>query len=168
MPFWKWLKFNNEKLTLSITCDQEAGDPSKLHISNTLVINNHPQNQHQSNIVKALKRFFWSIDMLELNNATIRLAQAPTCEAIAKNFQAMNNTPISNPMIMDKHFTRAMQEWEERLGGKFATMVSVINLNTDRHVESSIDKIMAQANIFKKYLARWHTWSKYQTNACKA
>lgn len=57
----------------------------------------------------------------------------------------MSNATTINPPITEKHFTHTMQEWEEKLDGKFATMVSAINLNTDRQVESSTDKIIAQA-----------------------
>ena len=52
------IKFNHENLTMSITRDREAGNSSELRISTTLVINNLPQKESQSNIVKTLERHF--------------------------------------------------------------------------------------------------------------
>ena len=196
------LKYKYEKLHVNIPRDREAGNSSELRISTTLVVNNLPQKESQSTIVKTMKKLFgednivgmsfghastlkeekqygwchiqclnaavyteWvnksahilgrridfiahkgSIDGTEPNNTAIRLAQAPPREAIAQKIQAMTNAATTNPPITEKYLNRTMQEWEERLDGKFATMVSTINLNTDRRTEEATDKIITQAN----------------------
>lgn len=38
------------------------------------------------------------------------------------------------------------QEWEEKLDGKFVTMMANINLNIDHQMESSTNKIITQAS----------------------
>ena len=53
------LKFNYEKLIISVTYDQETGNPSELHIISTmLVINNLPQIESQSITVTTIKRLY--------------------------------------------------------------------------------------------------------------
>lgn len=49
---------NNEKLKVSIIHDRKTDNPSKLHISTTLLVNNLPQKESQSAIVKTIKRLF--------------------------------------------------------------------------------------------------------------
>ena len=52
------LVYHSERLIVSITRDKNIGNPSELRISTTLVVNNLPQREAQSTIVKALKRLF--------------------------------------------------------------------------------------------------------------
>ena len=39
------LLHNHEKLKISVTCDQDANNPSELRINTTLVVNNLPQKE---------------------------------------------------------------------------------------------------------------------------
>jgi hypothetical protein len=50
------LTYHSERLKVSITKDKDAGHPSELRISTTLVANNLPQRESQSTIIKSLKR----------------------------------------------------------------------------------------------------------------
>ena len=50
------LTYHSERLKVSITKDKDAGHPSELRISTTLVANNLPQRESQSTITKSLKR----------------------------------------------------------------------------------------------------------------
>ena len=52
------LVYHSERLIVSITRDKNIGNPSELRISTILVVNNLPQREAQSTIVKALKRLF--------------------------------------------------------------------------------------------------------------
>ena len=52
------LTYNNEKLVVSIHRDRNAGNPSELRISTTLVANNLPQRESQAVITKAMKQLF--------------------------------------------------------------------------------------------------------------
>lgn len=52
------MTYNYEKLTVSITHEEEAGNPSKLHISTTLIANNLPPKDPQAAIIKTIKKFF--------------------------------------------------------------------------------------------------------------
>lgn len=62
------LKFSCEKLIVSITCDQETGNPSKLHIISTmLVINNLPQIESQSTTVTTIKRLCSKGNIVEVS-----------------------------------------------------------------------------------------------------
>ena len=48
--------YNSERLKVSLTKDKDAGNPSELRISTTLVATNLPQRESQSAITNALKR----------------------------------------------------------------------------------------------------------------
>ena len=50
------LIYNNERLQVSIPRDRNAGNPSELWISTTLVANNLPQRESQAAITKAIKQ----------------------------------------------------------------------------------------------------------------
>ena len=50
------LTYHSERLKVSATEDKEMGSPSELRISTTLVANNLPQRESQSNIIKSLKK----------------------------------------------------------------------------------------------------------------
>lgn len=52
------LVYHSERLIVSLTKDKDIGNSSELRISTTLVVNNLPQREAQSTIVKALKRLF--------------------------------------------------------------------------------------------------------------
>jgi hypothetical protein len=43
----------------------------------------------------------------------------------------MSNAAIINPTVMGKTFNKVMLEWEEKLHGKLASLVSCINCNID-------------------------------------
>ena len=50
------LIYHSERLKISATKDKDAGNPSELMISTTLVANNLPQRESQSAITKSLKQ----------------------------------------------------------------------------------------------------------------
>lgn len=51
-----------------------------------------------------------NIDGKEPNKTAIRLAQTPTCEAIAQKIQAMSNAVTAAPLVMEKSLTNSFMD----------------------------------------------------------
>jgi hypothetical protein len=64
------LTFNHEKLQVSITRDRGASHPSELRISTTLVANNLPQRESQTDITRAIKQVFGADNIVSVNFGT--------------------------------------------------------------------------------------------------
>ena len=78
----EWLIYNNEKLLVSIPRDRNAGNPSELRISTTLVANNLPQRESQASIIKAMKQLFGENNIVGIgfgNTNTNTTKQAGWC-----------------------------------------------------------------------------------------
>ena len=60
------LTYDNEKLIVSIPRDRNAGNPSELRISTTLVANNLPQRESQAAITKAMKQLFGENNIVDI------------------------------------------------------------------------------------------------------
>lgn len=56
----------------------------------------------------------------------------------------MHNSTLTNPHITEKLFTYTMQAWEEKLDGKIAMMVSIINLDTYKGMHVATNTIKVQ------------------------
>lgn len=50
--------FNHKMVQVSITWDRGVRNPSELHISMTLVVNNLPQHEAQTAIAKSIRQIF--------------------------------------------------------------------------------------------------------------
>jgi hypothetical protein len=50
--------YNRENIKVSVTHDRDSGNPSKLHFSSTLVVNNLPQKKSYFAIVRNIKKVF--------------------------------------------------------------------------------------------------------------
>lgn len=85
-----------------------------------------------------------SIDGTDPNKTAIRLAQAPAREAIVQQLEAMSNAN-TNPALTEQHFTKSMQEWEEKIDGKFAQFANTINHNTNTKVDAATDTLIHHA-----------------------
>ena len=83
-----------------------------------------------------------SIDGAVPNDTAIRLAHAPAREAIADKIQAMHNVAHSNPIVTEKHLSKTMKDFEEKLEEKFGTLTTTINSHTDRRLESTVATIV--------------------------
>ena len=64
------LAYNQEKLQVSITRDQGAGNPLALRISTTLVANNLPQRETQTTISRVIKQTFGTDNIIGISFAT--------------------------------------------------------------------------------------------------
>lgn len=56
-----------------------------------------------------------NINSMDPNKTTLRLAKTPTLEAIAQQFEVIN----TNHALTEIHSMEFMQEWEEKIEGKF-------------------------------------------------
>ena len=83
-----------------------------------------------------------SIDGAVPNDTAIRLAHAPAREAIADKIQAMSNVAHSNPLVTEKHLSKTMKEFEDKLEEKFGTLTTAINTHTDRRLETTVATIV--------------------------
>ena len=82
-----------------------------------------------------------SIDGTAPNKTEIRLAQAPVREVIVDKIQAMGNATNLNPLITEKHLTKTMKEFEEKLDEKFSSLTTTINNHTDRRHDATTTTI---------------------------
>ena len=124
-------------------------------------MNNHPQNDKQSGWchIQCLNTAVYtewihksvyilgrhidftphrgSIDGKDHNKTAIRLAHAPTREAIAEKVQAMHNAHNSNPLVTEKQLTKIMKDLEEKLNEKVGTLTTLMKSHTDRRLEAT-------------------------------
>ena len=85
-----------------------------------------------------------SIDGIEPNPTTIRLAYAPVREVLAQMAEAMSNA-ASSPLVSKKLFTKTMRELVETVDGKLTTLANNINLNTDKKIDTSTETLKSHA-----------------------
>ena len=83
-----------------------------------------------------------SIDSTDPNNTAIRLAHAPVREAIAEKVQAMTNAANPNPLVTERHFNKAIKDFQDQLEEKFGSLTTTINNHTDRRLETTTATII--------------------------
>jgi len=87
------LPFNHERFQVSITRDRGTGNPSELRISTTLVANNLPQRETQTNITKVIKHMFGADNIVGVSfgNNTQFDKQAGWCHVQCLNAAVLRN-----------------------------------------------------------------------------